>query len=98
MAEHATHSIPISAFDSYTENFADWIVLFEDAVVLATNAPEDRKSDSWVSSKVSISRPMEKMGLKSLNFQTFEIIKSLKIETFETFFWTKTVFFLKSQS
>ena len=45
MAEHATHSIPISAFDSYTENFADWIVLFEDAVVLATNAPEDWKSD-----------------------------------------------------
>ena len=45
MAEHATHSIPISTFDSYTENFADWVALFEDAVVLATNAPEDRKSD-----------------------------------------------------
>ena len=41
MAKRATHSIPISKFDSYTENFTEWVERFESAVVLATNVTEE---------------------------------------------------------
>ena len=45
MGERATHSIPVTEFASDRESFDDWIALFEDAVVLATNAPADRKEE-----------------------------------------------------
>ena len=41
--EQATHSIPVGCFQSEIDNFDDWIKLFEDAVELATNAPNERK-------------------------------------------------------
>ena len=41
--EQATHSIPVATFQSEVDNFDDWIELFEGAVELATNAPNDRK-------------------------------------------------------
>ena len=41
--EKATHSIPVADFQSDVDSFDDWIRRFEGAVVLATNAPEDRK-------------------------------------------------------
>ena len=45
MAERTTHSIPVTEFASDRDSFDDWITLFEDAVVLATNAPVDRRAD-----------------------------------------------------
>ena len=41
--ERAAHSIPVDNFRSEQNSFDDWIKLFEDAVALATNAPDDRK-------------------------------------------------------
>ena len=41
--EKAAHSIPVENFRSEQDSFDDWIKLFEDAVSLATNAPDDRK-------------------------------------------------------
>ena len=41
--ERATHSIPITDFQSDVDSFDNWIKRFEDAVVLSTNAPDDRK-------------------------------------------------------
>ena len=42
-AERAAHSVPVGVFQSEEECFEDWIKMFEDAVLLATNAPADRK-------------------------------------------------------
>ena len=47
MAERATHSIPVGEFRSDQDSFDDWIKLFEDAVVLATNAQDDRKEELY---------------------------------------------------
>ena len=41
--ERAAHSVPVGDFQSEEECFDDWIKMFEDAVLLATNAPADRK-------------------------------------------------------
>lgn len=43
MAERATSTIPIDKFKSATDDFEEWIQLFEQAVVLATNAPAARQ-------------------------------------------------------
>ena len=41
--DEPTSSIPVDAFNPETDDFQEWIALFEDAVVLATNVKNEAR-------------------------------------------------------
>ena len=78
MAKRATHSIPISKFDSYTENFTKWVKRFESAVVLATNVTDEAQKlnlyKKWLTLK------LDERGRNLLKICTKDDWKELKVE------------------
>ena len=90
--ERATHSIPVDTFRSEEDSFDDWIKLFEDAVVLSTNAPEDRKEalyKKWLPLKLDKrTRDLLKNCDLAARWETLKAaLKALLIDPQEQYNW-----------
>ena len=92
MAEKATSTIPIEKFKSGKDDFDEWVTLFEQAVLLATNAPAARHAAlflAWLPLSLDSSAKdvFRQVPANSSYAEAKALLKTLLVDPCEEYKW-----------